>query len=122
MTRYEQGFLTKCAEYGIDGRELLEKQALIGGLTGYYTQRDDKNAPNASVGGRRGAARGALAQAAVLTLLGLRGGLGSAIGSGIGGAIGGGITGYLGGRLAGHRNEMDALNGRRLLGSGTNTK
>jgi hypothetical protein len=24
MTRYEQGFLTKCAEYGIDGRELLK--------------------------------------------------------------------------------------------------
>jgi hypothetical protein len=30
MTRYEQGFLTKCAEYGIDGRELLYKQALLG--------------------------------------------------------------------------------------------
>ena len=27
MTRYEQGFLTKCAEYGIDGRDLLYKQA-----------------------------------------------------------------------------------------------
>ena len=30
MTRYEQGFLTKCAEYGIDGRELLYKKAGIG--------------------------------------------------------------------------------------------
>ena len=28
MTSYEQGFLTKCAEYGIDGRQLLEKRAL----------------------------------------------------------------------------------------------
>ena len=28
MTRYEQGFLTKCAEYGVDGRKLLEKIAL----------------------------------------------------------------------------------------------
>jgi hypothetical protein len=28
MTRYEKGFLTKCAEYGIDGRELLYKQVV----------------------------------------------------------------------------------------------
>ena len=28
MTSYEKGFLTKCAEYGIDGRKLLEKRAL----------------------------------------------------------------------------------------------
>ena len=28
MTSYEKGFLTKCAEYGIDGRQLLEKRAL----------------------------------------------------------------------------------------------
>ena len=34
MTRYEQGFLTKCAEYGIDGRELLYKQALHYGDAG----------------------------------------------------------------------------------------
>ena len=27
MTSYEQGFLTKCAEYGVDGRALLEKLA-----------------------------------------------------------------------------------------------
>ena len=27
MTRYEQGFIQKCAEYGIDGRVLLEKKA-----------------------------------------------------------------------------------------------
>lgn len=26
MTRYEKGFLTKCAEYGIDGRYLLQKR------------------------------------------------------------------------------------------------
>lgn len=25
MTRYEQGFLSKCAEYGIDGKELLKQ-------------------------------------------------------------------------------------------------
>ena len=25
MNRYEKWFLTKCAEYGIDGRELLDK-------------------------------------------------------------------------------------------------
>jgi len=29
MTRYEQGFMRKCAEYGVDGRGLL-KQALLG--------------------------------------------------------------------------------------------
>ena len=28
MNRYKKGFLTKCAEYGIDGRKLLEKRAL----------------------------------------------------------------------------------------------
>ena len=27
MTRYEHGFITKCAEYGVDGRALLEKRA-----------------------------------------------------------------------------------------------
>lgn len=27
MTRYEQGFIQKCAEYGVDGRALLEKLA-----------------------------------------------------------------------------------------------
>ena len=27
MTRYEQGFLAKCAEYGVDGMALLEKKA-----------------------------------------------------------------------------------------------
>lgn len=27
MTSYEKGFITKCAEYGIDGRQLLEKIA-----------------------------------------------------------------------------------------------
>lgn len=27
MTRYEQGFLTKCAEHGVDGRPLLAKMA-----------------------------------------------------------------------------------------------
>ena len=27
MTRYEKGFLTKCAEYGVDGRALLMKNA-----------------------------------------------------------------------------------------------
>lgn len=25
MTRYEKGFLTKCAEYGVDGRPLLKR-------------------------------------------------------------------------------------------------
>lgn len=29
MTRYEQGFIQKCAEYGIDGRALLEKRAKL---------------------------------------------------------------------------------------------
>lgn len=28
MTRYEQGFMNKCAEYGVDGRAFLEKNAL----------------------------------------------------------------------------------------------
>lgn len=28
MTRYEQGFMNKCAEYGVDGRVFLEKQAI----------------------------------------------------------------------------------------------
>ena len=27
MNRYEKGFITKCAEYGIDGRQLLQKMA-----------------------------------------------------------------------------------------------
>lgn len=27
MNRYEKGFITKCAEYGVDGRKLLEKMA-----------------------------------------------------------------------------------------------
>ena len=27
MTRYEHGFIQKCAEYGVDGRALLEKIA-----------------------------------------------------------------------------------------------
>lgn len=28
MTRYEKGFMNKCAEYGVDGRAFLEKQAI----------------------------------------------------------------------------------------------
>ena len=32
MTSYEKGFLTKCAEYGIDGRQLLYKKAGFGAL------------------------------------------------------------------------------------------
>ena len=35
MTPYEQGFLTKCAEYGVDGRELLEKLAYSTGAAGF---------------------------------------------------------------------------------------
>lgn len=34
MTRYEQGFMNKCAEYGVDGRDviaILEKKAALGG-------------------------------------------------------------------------------------------
>ena len=41
MTRYEQGFLTKCAEYGIDGRELL-KQAGLAQLAGRVLERGGK--------------------------------------------------------------------------------
>ena len=35
MTRYEQGFLTKCAEYGIDGRELLKQAGLLSNTLRY---------------------------------------------------------------------------------------
>ena len=37
MTRYEHGFLTKCAEHGVDGRPLLKKIASTAGheLAGY---------------------------------------------------------------------------------------
>ena len=46
MTRYEQGFLTKCAEYGVDGRYLLYKFAGIfskdrGKTTPGYSSRLD---------------------------------------------------------------------------------
>ena len=37
MTRYEQGFLNKCAEYGLDenqSAELMHKQAGLGGILG----------------------------------------------------------------------------------------
>ena len=42
MTRYEQGFLTKCAEYGIDGRELLYKQAGFAQFAGRVLERGGK--------------------------------------------------------------------------------
>ena len=32
MTRYEQGFMNKCAEYGVDGRIFLEKTASKAGV------------------------------------------------------------------------------------------
>lgn len=33
MTRYEKGFIEKCAEYGIDGQSLLKSAMIIGGPT-----------------------------------------------------------------------------------------
>ena len=35
MTPYEQGFMNKCAEYGVDGRELLKKLAYSTGAVGF---------------------------------------------------------------------------------------
>jgi hypothetical protein len=51
MTRYEQGFLTKCAEYGIDGRELLYKQAIYKtpdytSYANYFERNSHKRSPN----------------------------------------------------------------------------
>ena len=58
MTRYEQGFLTKCAEYGIDGRELL-KQAYD---PNKYTKRRENLVKGiySLVGGAGGAAIGSV--------------------------------------------------------------
>ena len=48
MTRYEQGFMNKCAEYGVDGRVLLEKLAVgtprISGAAGTYYEGDPSKA------------------------------------------------------------------------------
>lgn len=57
MTRYEQGFLNKCAEYGVDGRRLLVKtstykkwpklnkefKSLIRRVSNAYTGKTDLN-------------------------------------------------------------------------------
>ena len=48
MTRYEQGFMAKCAEYGVDGKTLLEKLAMgaprINGAAGTYYEGDPSQA------------------------------------------------------------------------------
>jgi len=38
MTRYEQGFMNKCAEYGVDGRFLLSKIAQDAGVAELSTK------------------------------------------------------------------------------------
>lgn len=43
MNRYEKGFLTKCAEYGVDGRELLEKIAQTTNFTNANYDRYTRN-------------------------------------------------------------------------------
>ena len=82
MNRYEKGFLTKCAEYGIDGRKLLEKRALdtanlykalsganpylysvlggslLGGLTGGVFSKKKNRLRNAILGALLGGAAG----------------------------------------------------------------
>lgn len=99
MTRYEKGFLTKCAEAGLDkGRsELLLKKALsLGTKIDLY---------GTGTGGLAGAGLGALLGAAVSKKKKKRGAL---IGALLG-ALGGGTAGYLNTRGAsGAARDMDA--------------
>lgn len=70
MTRYEQGFLTKCAEYGVDGRRLLKRAqdaramaigggagALLGAGVGALTSRKHR-LRNALIGALLGGGAG----------------------------------------------------------------
>ena len=95
MNRYEQGFLTKCAEYGIDGRELL-KHAYE---EGKYTRRRGNvvKAVTSLGGAAAGTAIGALIGGKKGRLL--RKTLGALGGGAVGygaGAVSNGIRGYLG--------------------------
>lgn len=82
MTRYEQGFMKKCAEYGVDGTALL-KRAMV---TGDYAAGLIANFAPAAIGGAAGAGIGA----AVDKKKRWRGALA--------GALGGAGLGFLGGR------------------------
>ena len=90
MTRYEQGFITKCAEYGVDGQALLKQAA--GPL--------ERNVLIGSAGGAGlvGAALGGVTGALTSKKNRLRRAL---VGALIGGGIGGG-AGYLQGSRIRH--------------------
>ena len=119
MTRYEQGFLNKCAEYGVDGRSILYKRAGggkllagtagagVGGLTGALASLPALLAAGAGAGlgtamaprdktGKKNRLKGAL--------------IGALLGIPTGGALMGGTLGGLGATgLAGAAN-IDVLN------------
>ena len=80
MTEYEHGFLTKCAEYGIDGRLLL-KAAYNNGSGGRGLSSYDPRL----IGGLGGAALGGLAGALIDRKKRWRGALIGALGGGAAG-------------------------------------
>lgn len=89
MTRYEQGFTNKCAEYGVDGSAMLKQAATvsglgfnagagrIGGVAGGYTTGHGMN--TAGFVSRNGGASISLSDAAINNGL---------LGAGIGAAAG----------------------------------
>jgi len=142
MTPYEHGFLTKCAEYGVDedtAVQLMRKQAglgrfLLGGLGsigayGLISHLFNRKDPNRSMEsykstGRKwgtgiGAATGALGGA----VLGPVGAIGGALLGGGLGRIVGGVGGYAGGKLSGAPEASQlAGNGKPALPVGTKTE